>query len=132
MRGDLGGDGGLASDDRAHRALADARWLYRREVVRVAEDLRRELQTGEMGEWEDGDEVAFPRGEAPRHLLETEVAARFVGSLDSALIVLSASPHARELMPDLGSTTGFTTMAAAITAMASDVLDLARGRGWLR
>lgn len=132
--GDFYLDGDLATEEwsRARIALAEARKTYPAEVERVAAALRAELESGELREWRDGD-GELPPGEAPYHRLEDEVALRYVATLDAALVVLAASPHAKDLFgADWRSPACPGIAACATNAMASDVLDLVRARGWLR
>ena len=112
-------------------ALQQLRRMYLQEVRRFAEELRPMFVAGELRGWRDGDGETPAR--PPLFVLEDLCATRF--GIDEAqkdfdeacrraYLIRLVSPHEHE------TEDGQPVQSQAQAALALDVLDVARERGW--
>lgn len=113
--------------------LPQLRAAYLAEVERFAEENRPQIESGEFGECDDDMSPRYALEDACGdrfgcRAVETEDGRSSTGDAGAALWVLAASPSADDEVH-----AGFFHVAqAAQSALGTDVLAIARKRGWIR
>ncbi len=107
--------------------------VYPAAVERVAIALRPRFESGELRGWTGEDFEGKPRALDPLSRIENECRRRYIKNPLRALAIILHSPST-----EAGDwrwervDAGVSLLAAAESAMAKDVLQLARERGWTK
>ncbi len=109
------------------------RAAYRREVERLADELRPRFLAQEFVGYED--ENGRKQNGAPRYMrIEYELYRRhpWFRTANGAIAVMACSPHSMASHNDVEITTAPCTRGSGAECLATDVLMLAAERGWIR